>query len=139
MRAETVRCRLRGLNNAIAFSYSTHSGCRERNALFRTFFIFFPFHGSNPHEEGSPFVTIIFNNRSFLLGLSRTVVMTVLLFLFANSRNRNISIESDNDKRDRFRLRGHVIEFPPRKSMTCKHINSFINGIFIPFMFFYVS
>ena len=51
---------------------------------------------------------------------SRTVVMTVLLFLFANSRKRIIPIESDNVQRDRFRLRGHVIEFPPRKSMTCK-------------------
>lgn len=42
-RAETVRCRLRGLNNAIAFSYSTHSRCRERNA-HSNLFHFYPFH-----------------------------------------------------------------------------------------------
>lgn len=36
---------------------SALGGCRERNALFRTFFIFTLFRP--PPEEGSPFVTII--------------------------------------------------------------------------------
>ena len=67
------------------------------------------------------------------------VVFVTSLFFFCESSQTSHPIESDNDKRDRFRLRRHIIEFPPRKSMTCKHINSFINGIFIPFMFFYVS
>ena len=65
--------------------------------------------------------------------------MTVLLFFFCDPRKRITPIESDNVQRDRFRLRGRVIEFPPRKSMTCKHINSLINGACAPFMFCFVS
>lgn len=61
------------------------------------------------------------------------------LFFFCESSQTSHSIESDNDKRDRFRLRGRVIEFLRRKSMLCNHINSLINGACAPFMFCFVS
>ena len=34
-------------------------GVASVTLTYRTFFIFYPRHGPNPHEEGSPFVTII--------------------------------------------------------------------------------
>lgn len=91
----------------------------------------------SPHEEGSPFVTIIKITSFFSWDLqSRLRDVSVFLLRFSKTSH---PIESDNDKRDRFRLRGRVIEFPSRKSIPCKHINSLINGACAPFMFCFVS
>ena len=76
-------------------SYYLHSGFRERNALFRTFFIFYPRHGHNPHEEGSPFVTIIKITSFFFWDLqSRLCDVSVFLLRFSQSKH---PIEFDND------------------------------------------
>lgn len=68
----------------------------------------------SPHEEGSPFVTIIKITFFFPWDL-QSRLRDVSVFLFANSRKRDIPIESDNVQRDRFRLRGHGIESLPRE------------------------
>ena len=70
---------------------------------------------------------------------SRTVVMTVLLFLFANPRNRNIPSNPITINVIDFFYVDMASSFYRVESMPCENKNSFINGIFIPFMFYYVS
>ena len=69
---------------------SALGGCRERNALFRTFFIFTLFRP--PPEEGSPFVTIIKITSFFSWDLQsrlRDVSVFLLRFLAIDSSLSN--------------------------------------------------